>query len=517
MSPEKPKPFSDRTSGVLLHPTSLPGQFGIGDLGPNAFAFADFLSSAGQTWWQMLPVGPPGAGHSPYDSPSAFAGSPLLISLEVLQQDGLLAKAAVTSSKKLADAKRTAYVTAQRVKSAKLRAAYEAFKSDATAQQKTDLEAFSQSASHWLDSYSLFAALKQHNAKKAWFQWDPALSARNGKAIRKAMKALSDDVAYYRFEQYLFEQQWQALKAHCHTRSVRLLGDIPMFVAHDAADVWENQNLFFVDELGRRTFVAGVPPDYFSEDGQLWGNPLYRWDVLRDNDYAWWIARLKHTLTRFDALRLDHFIAFHRYWEIPGEATSAKTGRFVKVPGKHFFRRVRKKLGSLPFVAEDLGLVTPKVHELRELFGLPGMRVLQFGFSDGAEMYLPHRYTKNSVVYTGTHDNDTLVGWLAAKGGNQEQATAMRKERERARAYVAGSRKNLHWDMIRVLQMSTANTALFPMQDLLGLGSDARMNIPGTPSGNWGWRLQPGLLTAELAGTLRSMAELYERLPSPTP
>jgi 4-alpha-glucanotransferase len=285
-----------------------------------------------------------------------------------------------------------------------------------------------------------------------------------------------------------------------------------MFVAHDGADVWANQHLFFLDETGARTFMAGVPPDYFSEAGQLWGNPLYRWSVLKRTDYAWWVARLEHTLARFDALRLDHFIAFHRYWEIQGDAVSAKQGRFVKVPGKHFFRRIKKQLGGLPFVAEDLGLVTPKVQELRDQFGLPGMRVLQFGFSKGAEMYQPHRYPPNSVVYTGTHDNDTLVGWLNATSSDKAVAKSMREERERARQYTGASQAD-HWDLIRILLMSAANTAIFPLQDLLGLGSEARMNVPGTPWGNWRWRVRRGQLTARLAQTMRSACEIYERLP----
>src|SRR5690606_25238316 len=277
----------------------------------------------------------------------------------------------------------------------------------------------------WLDSYSLFTALKHQTREQAWYEWAPELRARKPKALMRAARELSSEIGYSCFQQFLFDKQWAALKAYCHERHIRLLGDVPMFVAHDGADVWEHQHLFFLNERGERTVLAGVPPDYFSEDGQLWGNPLYRWPVLKETNYGWWIARLAHTLTRFDALRLDHFIAFHRYWEIPGEANSAKQGRFVKVPGQDFFKRVRKQLGGLPFVAEDLGLVTPAVHALREHFDLPGMRVLQFGFSRGAEIYQPHRYPRRALAYTGTHDNDTIVGWFAQESTDATQAESL--------------------------------------------------------------------------------------------
>ena len=512
--PRRTDPFDERSSGILLHPTSLPGRYGVGDLGPEAFEFADFLAAAGQRWWQMLPVGPPGAGFSPYDSPSAFAGSPLLISLQALSEEGLLKKSEIQPPKTLASARSAAYAAAANFKDSKLRIAFQRFQADAGPDEQADFSRFNAAMAHWLDSYSLFSALKHETKERAWFQWAPEIVARKPAALEQAQHEFAPEVTYRRFQQYLFEKQWQALRDYCHRKGIKLLGDVPMFVAHDGADVWENRHVFFLDEHGRRTCLAGVPPDYFSEDGQLWGNPLYRWSILKETGYAWWIARLEHTLSRFDALRLDHFIAFHRYWEIPGDAKSAKQGRFVKVPGKDFFKKVRKRLGGLPFVAEDLGLVTPKVHDLRDQFGLPGMRVLQFAFSPGAEVYRPHRYPRRTIAYTGTHDNDTLLGWFATRSSDKRVAKAQREERELARCYVGASRRDIHWDMIRALLVSVANTTIFPMQDLLGLDSAARMNVPGTPSGNWRWRVQQDQLTPELAQKMRSLCELYERVPS---
>lgn len=515
MSAKYHDPFDERSSGILLHPTSLPGPYGVGDLGPAAFEFADFLKAAGQRWWQMLPVGPPGAGNSPYDSSSAFAGSPLLIGLDDLQEQGLLSKADLRAPKKLADASAAVYQEAVRFKDSRLRSAYERFQADASADQRAEFERFKTAAASWLESYSLFTALKHHTNQEAWFQWTAELRARKPAALKRATRELANEVEYCCFQQFQFERQWRKLKAHCELSGIRLLGDVPMFVAHDGADVWEHQDLFFLDESGQRTFMAGVPPDYFSEDGQLWGNPLYRWSVQKSTGYAWWIARLERTLDRFDALRLDHFIAFHRYWEIPGDATSAKQGRFVKVPGKDFFKKVRKKLGGLPFVAEDLGLITPKVQELRDQFELPGMRVLQFGFSTGAEVYQPHRYLPRALAYTGTHDNDTLLGWLEAKPNDPAAEAAWREERERALAYTAAPKnaKERHWAMIRALMMSVANTTIFPLQDVLGLDASARMNVPGTATGNWTWRVSHEQLGTQVAKKLRTLAELYERLP----
>lgn len=515
MSAKHPDPFGERSSGILLHPTSLPGPHGVGDLGPAAHEFVDFLKAAGQRWWQMLPVGPPGAGNSPYDSSSAFAGGPLLIGLHDLVEQGLLAKSELKAPKKLAEANAAVYQEAIRFKDARLRSAYARFQADASAEQRAEFESFKAKAASWLDSYSLFTALKHHTNQQAWFQWSSDLRSRKASALKRATLELKDEVEYCCFQQFQFDRQWRALRLHCAQNGVRLLGDVPMFVAHDGADVWEHQDLFFLDQEGQRTFMAGVPPDYFSEDGQLWGNPLYRWSVLQQSGYAWWIARLEQTLERFDALRLDHFIAFHRYWEIPGSATSAKQGRFVKVPGKDFFKKVRKKLGGLPFVAEDLGLITPKVQELRDQFELPGMRVLQFGFSAGAEVYQPHRYIPRSLAYTGTHDNDTLVGWLDAKPNDPAAEAGWQAERERAFAYVGTTKsaKDRQWAMIRALMMSVANTTIFPLQDVLGLDTSARMNVPGTATGNWTWRVSSEQLSSAVAKRMRTLSELYERWP----
>lgn len=525
-------PLRQRSSGLLLHPTSLPGPYALGDIGPAARRFVEYLARAGQRWWQMLPIGPLGGGDSPYDSPSAFAGSPLLISLEGLVEDGLLDSADLSTLPPAPAAHRADYGAAVANREPLLRRAHEKFAAGQTPHLGAPYDAFIAEHHGWVHDYALFSALKRSKGFRSWCEWEEPLRRRDPAALAAAHQEHRAEVAYRLFLQFLFHHQWQRLRAHAAAHGVRLMGDLPMFVAHDSVDVWANQHMFFLDAEGRQTVLAGVPPDYFSETGQLWGNPLYRWDEMRRDGFGWWIARLRSTLSRFDAVRLDHFIAFTRYWEIPVGAQTAQVGRYVSVPGWEFFEAARQNLGSLPFIAEDLGIVTDEVHALRDGFGLPGMKILQFAFNPGAETYLPHRYPQNTVVYTGTHDNDTIVGWYRSllqrsasapssppSGELPESerqrlaaASAARLELERARRYCGVHEDEPHWSFIRTVLQSVANTAILPVQDVLGLGSEARMNVPGTAEGNWRWRLLDEQLDERAAERLRDLCALTERI-----
>jgi 4-alpha-glucanotransferase len=505
-------PLHQRRSGILLHPTSLPGPHGHGDLGQEAHEFLRFLARAGQSLWQMLPVVPTGGGDSPYDSPSAFAGSPELANLRYLVEDGLLDAGDLLAPGRLRSAPRARYGASKTFRGRRLRKAFQRFRAGVARQ---GLEELRERERFWLQDYALFAALKVQRNGEPWFNWPMELRRREPAALNAARAALGDEIAFHEFVQLVFDRQWQRLRGHARHLGVLLLGDIPMFVAHDGADVWQHQDLFQLDAAGERRCVAGVPPDYFSAEGQRWGNPLYDWNRLRDTGYAWWIERLRASLRRFDAVRLDHFIGFHRYWEIPPHSTSAREGRFVEVPGQDFFEKVRSALGDLPFIAEDLGIVTPEVERLRDAFAMPGMRVLAFAFADGAQAYLPHRFHRRCVVYTGTHDNDTLLGFLNAGDRVQDphQREQLRKERDRALYYVGSDGREPHWDLIRSALASVADTAVFPIQDVLGQGSEARMNVPGTPNGNWGYRVQAELLSSSVAAKLTRLTETYERVP----
>ncbi|HLV65085.1 MAG TPA: 4-alpha-glucanotransferase [Polyangiaceae bacterium] len=508
-------PFETRSSGILLHPSSLPGPHGAGDLGPFAHRFVDFLARAGQRWWQMLPVGPLGAGNSPYDSASSFAGNPLLVSLELLVRDGLLEASEIGAPRALVEAKRALFPASSRFRERRLRRAFERFGARAKGDLQAELESFRERNRRWLPGFTLFRALKRANGNRPWTTWEPDLALRRGRAVERARRELEREVSYEEFLQFAFDRQWTELRQHCAEKGVLLLGDVPMYVAHDGADVWENREVFQLDECGERRVLAGVPPDYFSADGQLWGNPVYDWQALAKTDYEWWIARLENTLHRFDAVRLDHFIGFHRCWEVPAGATSAREGQFTIVPGRDFFEKARARLGGLPFVAEDLGLVTDEVHALRDEFELPGMRVLEFAFAGDFRDYQPHRFPRNCVVYTGTHDNDTVVGWLGAfeRARDPEERHRLLSERRRALAYAACSGDEPHWDFVRLALASVANTALFPLQDLLGLGSEGRMNVPGTAEGNWAYRCREHDLSDALAERLFRLTDTYERLP----
>ncbi|HVJ21329.1 MAG TPA: 4-alpha-glucanotransferase, partial [Polyangiaceae bacterium] len=469
---------------------------------------------SGQRWWQMLPITPPGGGNSPYDSPSTFAASPLLVSLEHLQRDGLLESGDLAVTPQLAQATRALYPSARRLRERCLRKAFAAFQRRNSSDEQKELEAFAADAD-WVEDYALFCALKKASKQQVWTQWDPLLVRRDARALASAKKTHAAEIGFRRFVQYRFARDWRELREHAARRGVRFLGDLPMFVAHDGADVWSHQKGFQLHPNGEKRVVAGVPPDYFSAEGQLWGNPLYDWTAMSADGYSWWIRRLKQMLQRFDAVRLDHFIGFYRYWEVAAGAQTAREGRFVLVPGAEVFDKARKELGSLPFIAEDLGLVTAEVTALRERFEMPGMRVLMFAFSGDWREYQPHRFDRRTAVYTGTHDNDTTLGWLTAHERTQDGHAAhhLRLERERALRYAGSDGKEPHWDMIRMAMASVANVALFPLQDVLGLNTESRMNVPGTASGNWTWRYRREQLLPQMGERLRTLAETYERIP----
>ncbi len=481
-----------RAGGVLLHLTSLPGGHGIGDMGNEARRFADFLARAGQSWWQMLPIGPTGAADSPYSSPSSFAGNPLLISLDDLVRDGLLDAEDVRGGppgRGKAD-----YAAAREFKEPRLRKAFATFMRSGAAELWTGFREFCKNHQEWVDDYAMYEALKKHYEGKPWTQWEPDVRFRRFRAwSRELLQALGEESAYQQFVQYLFARQWKSLRAYAAGRGVHLIGDVPIFVALESADVWAHPDLFVLDAECRPTVVAGVPPDYFAADGQLWGNPHYRWDELKKRGYDWWVARLKAASERFDAVRLDHFIGFCRYWEIPASAKTAREGRWVPGPGGDFFHTVRRELPQLELIAEDLGAVTAEVEKLRDQFDLPGMRVLQFAFGSDtqAESFLPRNYPRRTVAYTGTHDNDTTVGWYSdpgdTPGGRKKDQVEL--EKHHARVYLSSDGSRIHWDMIDCLERSTADTVIVPAQDLLGLGNEARMNKPGTVEHNWRWRL----------------------------
>jgi 4-alpha-glucanotransferase len=500
---------SERLAGLLLHPTSLPGRHGIGELGAEATAFLDFLSEAGVRLWQILPLGPTGYGDSPYQCFSAFAGNPLLISLDRLAEAGLLASTVRTGGPSLPERE----VDFGRVIDSKrplLAKAFAAFEMQASAAQREALEAFRARNAIWLRDFSLFMALKGANGGRAWHTWDRALVARDPAALEKARKGLAREIRGVEFEQWLFFEQWAALRQQARARGITIMGDIPIFVAHDSADVWSHPAIFHLAADGRPSFQAGVPPDYFSATGQLWGNPLYRWDALARGGYTWWIERFRAVLALVDRVRLDHFRGFEASWQVPGDAPTAEDGEWVKGPGAAFFEALQDALGSLPIVAEDLGVITPEVEALRDRFSFPGMAILQFAFGTDAHAndFLPHNYPKNKVVYTGTHDNDTVVGWWTAGVGDTTRTeAAVAKEHERALTYVGGDGTQIHWDFIRALFVSAADTAIVPLQDVLGAGSAARMNLPGRPGGNWRWRYVTDDLTSEVRRRLRAITE----------
>jgi 4-alpha-glucanotransferase len=512
---------SPRESGILLHPTSLPGRFGIGELGPEAARFVDFLADARQTLWQVLPLGPTGYGDSPYQCFSAFAGNPLLISLDLLAADGLLISDDLAGAPPFPE-RQVDFAAVIAFKRPLLARAAARFREHAAAPDRRAFADYCDRQAGWLEDFALFMALKDAHGGVAWTEWAADAAARRPEALARWRQRLEAELHARRVEQFLFSRQWHSLRAQAHARGVRLFGDVPIFVAHDSADVWAHPELFHLDPQGRPTAVAGVPPDYFSATGQLWGNPLYRWDALARTGYRWWTWRLRAALELVDLVRLDHFRGFEAYWEVPaGEATAVK-GRWIKGPGAALFQALQRELGEpLPIVAENLGVITPEVEALRRRFGLPGMAILQFAFGTDSQAndFLPHNHTRDLVVYTGTHDNDTIVGWWTSAGAGDSTRSARQVDDERdfCRRYLATDGREIHWDFVRAALGSVAQRAVVPAQDLLGLGSEARMNLPGRASDNWRWRLAPGQLTAEVSRRLRELTDVYARAPRREP
>jgi 4-alpha-glucanotransferase len=507
-----------RSAGILLHPTSLPAPHGIGDLGRSAVAFLDFLAEAGQSLWQILPLGPTGYGDSPYQCFSAFAGNALLVSLEQLRDEGLLADGDLEPGEDL-PRDRVDFGALVDFKRPLLGKAHATFEKVATTERREALERFRAEHAAWLPDFALFAALKRARGG-AWYEWDPPLVRREPSALERARDELARDVRAVEFEQWLFFSQWADLRAEARARGIRIMGDIPIFVSHDSADVWAHPELFHLSEDGRPALQAGVPPDYFSATGQLWGTPLYRWDELARAGYAWWVDRLRGVLDLVDLVRLDHFRGFEAYWEVPGGDPTAENGRWVQGPGAALFEALETALGPLPIVAENLGLITPEVEALRRQLGFPGMAVLQFAFGgdDPTSEFLPHNYPREVVAYTATHDNDTVVGWwTGGVGDSTRSAEEVEREHSRALAYVGGDGSEIHWDFLRTLYVSVADTVVVPLQDVLGLGSEARMNLPGSPEGNWRWRFASDDLGPGLRERLRSLAAVSGRLPTKTP
>jgi len=503
-----------RCSGILLHITSLPGGHGIGDLGKSAHQFVDFLSASGQKIWQVLPLGPTGYGDSPYQLFSAFAGNPLLIDLHALQQQGLLS----SSDLQAADGLPEDHVEFGRVIRTKLNLLEKSartFFADATGEVKSSFEQFCRDNSEWLDDYALFMAGKRSYNDAVWSEWPREFRRRDESALRRWRDELSTPISAHKFSQYQFFRQWEQLREHCRRCGIRVMGDVPIYVAHDSADVWAHQELFRLDEAAHPAAVAGVPPDYFSATGQLWGNPLYRWDVSAASGHRWWIDRFRASLRIFDIVRLDHFRGFEAYWEVPAGATTAEGGRWVKGPGAEFFATLKRELGELPFVAENLGVITPEVEELRKEFGFPGMSLLQFAFGNDPQgpSFRPHNYSRELVAYTGGHDNDTTVGWWTSTGIGESIRTTedICKERAFTRAYLDFKDEPINWVFIREVMASVAALAIVPLQDVLGLGTEARMNLPGTVRGNWKWRFKSGAVTDKHSTRLREFTLLYDR------
>ena len=494
-----------RSSGVLLHLTSLPGPFGIGDMGPRAYRFVDFLAQTKQSFWQILPLTPTDRDrdYSPYHSASAFAGNPLLISPEQLVKDGLLNDADLASAPGY-HAGRVDFPTAIAYKEKLLEVAYDRFQARG---DDDEFDQFCRRHAGWLDDFVLFAALKSHHDGDPWHQWPTEIRDRDPDALSAVQHELGDNLQELKFRQYIFYLQWSDLRRHCHQKHIQIIGDIPIYLPYDSVDVWMHPQLFKLGEDKRPSVVSGVPPDYFSETGQLWGHPVYNWDALQKSDYAWWIQRLGHQMDLFDVVRIDHFRGLVAYWEVPASEKTAVNGKWIPVPVNDFINKLMRHFASLPVIAEDLGIITPDVREIMCRYRLPGMRVLLFAFGedfpDGA--FLPHNHVKHCVIYTGTHDNNTVKGWF--------ENEAAEEEKKRLYRYIGRniSATEISWDMIRLAMMSVADTAIIPMQDLLGLGAEARMNDPSKTKGNWHWRLDKDPITQKMIVRLREMTKTYGR------
>lgn len=501
--------MTQRAAGVVLHPTSLPGPHGAGDFGPNAYYFVDWLHTAGQTLWQTLPLGPVGPGYSPYMGSSAFAGNPLLVAFEPLVQRGWLP---VDSLHALWNDERIDYAALVPWRLQKLREAFAGFEQLATVQERTELTVWADAQCDWLDDYCLFMALDQAHSPLLWPQWSPGLVCREPQAMAGARLHYAQEIAFWRFVQWQFELQWQAIKTYARSKNVRIVGDLPIFVAHHSADCWARPDLYQLDDAGQPTVVAGVPPDFFSETGQRWGNPLYNWAAMAKDGYRWWVARVRRQLHLADVVRIDHFRGFVDYWEIPANAPTAMQGCWKPGPGEALFAALSAALGNLPIIAEDLGLITPEVSTLRKRTGFPGMRVLQFAFSgDAGNAFLPHNFEPNTVVYTGTHDNDTVPGWWNSCNAHERAFAAQYLDVQE------GEGPEVHWAMLRAGSMSVARLALCQFQDVLGLDGMHRMNTPGT-MGCWSWRFKWQWVGPQAAERLARLTAAsgrvdFERLP----
>ena len=494
----------ERSSGILFHPTSLPGKYGIGTLGKEAYAFIDFLKKSRQKLWQIFPLGPTGYGDSPYQSFSSFAGNPYLIDFDLLIEAHLLSEEDLRDVFFGDNEEYIDYGAIYNQKYPLLRKAYENFKSSDNHEMKENLEHFKRENASWLNDYSLYISLKNHFNGLPWNEWAHDIKNREHGAMEHYRNELADDIEYHNFIQFLFFKQWGDVKRYANENGIKIIGDIPIFVAADSSDAWANPEIFLFDEERKSVKVAGVPPDYFSATGQLWGNPLYNWQKLKETNYSWWVERVRANLSTCDIIRIDHFRGFEAYWAVPYGDDTAINGQWEPGPGIDLFNAIKSQLGELPIIAEDLGLMTQGVIDLREATGFPGMKILGFAFDSGEENdYLPHTYTKNCVVYTGTHDNDTLIGWFQK---------AKEEDRQFARDYLnSRSDDEIHWDAIRGAWSSVASMAISPVQDFLGLGSEARINTPGVAAGNWQWRLRHGVLTDELAERIAKLTRVYSR------
>jgi 4-alpha-glucanotransferase len=494
----------ERSSGILFHPTSLPGKYGIGTLGKEAYAFIDFLKKSRQKLWQIFPLGPTGYGDSPYQSFSSFAGNPYLIDFDLLIEAHLLSEEDLRDVFFGDNEEYIDYGAIYNQKYPLLRKAYENFKSSDNHEMRENLEHFKRENASWLNDYSLYISLKNHFNGLPWNEWAHDIKNREHGAMEHYKNELADDIEYHNFIQFLFFKQWGDVKRYANENGIKIIGDIPIFVAADSSDAWANPEIFLFDEERKPVKVAGVPPDYFSATGQLWGNPLYNWQKLKETNYSWWVERVRANLSTCDIIRIDHFRGFEAYWAVPYGDDTAINGQWEPGPGIDLFNAIKSQLGELPIIAEDLGLMTQGVIDLREVTGFPGMKILGFAFDSGEENdYLPHTYTKNCVVYTGTHDNDTLIGWFQK---------AKEEDRQFARDYLnSRSDDEIHWDAIRGAWSSVANMAISPVQDFLGLGSEARINTPGVAAGNWQWRLRHEVLTDELAERIAKLTRVYSR------
>lgn len=499
-----------RSAGILLHPTSLPGKFPIGDLGSEAYKFLDFLKEAGQTLWQVFPLGPTGYGDSPYQCFSAFAGNPLLVSPEKLQEDGILSEDDLKNPPHF-DPKKIDYGQAIDYKKGILRKAYNTFTNKANTLEKEFLE-FCEEQIEWLDDFALFMACKDYHGGAVWSSWEKGLIHRDEKVLNEWKKKLGTEIGYQKFVQFNFFKQWNSLRKYANEKGIKIIGDMPIFIAYDSSDLWANKKLFTVDEEGTLTFIAGVPPDYFSETGQLWGNPLYKWDEMEKDDFLWWRKRFSSLFGLVDIVRIDHFRGFEAYWKISGGEKTAVKGKWTKAPGEKLFSILKKYLGELPILAEDLGVITPPVEALRDKFGFPGMKVLQFAFGTKMETkFLPHNFIPNCVVYTGTHDNDTTRAYFEKEKLNKGKNDIY----EHAQKYLNYFGDDILSELIRVAYASVANIVIIPMQDILNLGTEARMNFPSTTGGNWTWRFTWDQVDENLAKHYFGLAQLYERPPKP--